>query len=303
VIAYDTAPFVTAADDAAVSTGAATVATGLSFAGLSQPTAPMIDAERVRPRRIEALVMGDLPRKTCGGLSYCRYSCRCRSPHAIAMGRREESAAHLHAGVAKMKTQPDFVLDFTRARTIDRRSAEDPRERGTLQAMVDAPGGRVTPNTISIDGGPLPSIERLTPGTVLDRYIVMMPLGEGGAGIVYAAYDPELDRKVAVKARAIVASNASAAPPRGASDGRLSHPNVVAVYDVGTFRDRVFVAMECRRRVDAAAWVEKHTRSWREVLDTDIKAGRGLVQRTRRGSCIATSSRTMCSSGVIGACA
>src|SRR5258706_14691034 len=110
--------------------------------------------------------------------------------------------------------------------------------------MVEAPGSRVTPNTMSLDGDAAPPLERLPPGTVLDRYIVMMPLGEGGAGIVYAAYDPELDRKVALKLVRSSQRTQARLLREAQAMARLSHPNVVAAYDVGTFRDRVFVAME-----------------------------------------------------------
>src|SRR4051812_43279019 len=86
-------------------------------------------------------------------------------------------------------------------------------------------------------------------GQALGRYIVLDELGAGGQGVVLAAYDPELDRKVAVKLLKPGAGSSG-------SDGqirllreaqamaRLNHPNVIAVHDVGTLDDQVFVAME-----------------------------------------------------------
>jgi tetratricopeptide (TPR) repeat protein len=133
-----------------------------------------------------------------------------------------------------------------------------------------------TPNTISIDG-PSPPLERLPPGTRLDRYIVMTPLGEGGAGIVYAAFDPELDRKVALKLVRASERTQARLLREAQAMARLSHPNVVAVYDVGTLENRVFVAMEFVDGWTLRQWLQQSKRSWRDVMAAYLSAGRGLV--------------------------
>jgi serine/threonine protein kinase len=81
------------------------------------------------------------------------------------------------------------------------------------------------------------------------RYVVLETLGSGGMGVVYAAYDPELDRKVALKLlREEMVSRSRELRARMMREAqalaRLSHPNVVAVFDVGTFGESVFLAME-----------------------------------------------------------
>src|SRR5262245_53222345 len=91
----------------------------------------------------------------------------------------------------------------------------------------------------------------LPAGTIIGRYIVLGRLGAGGMGTVYTAHDPELDRKIALKVLRVDERRSSAA---GAAQARLlreaqamaklSHPNVITVYDVGTFSGQVFVAME-----------------------------------------------------------
>src|SRR5690349_18914711 len=88
-----------------------------------------------------------------------------------------------------------------------------------------------------------------TRGQALGRYIVLDELGAGGQGVVLAAYDPELDRKVAVKLlKPGVGSSGSDGQVRllreAQAMARLAHPNVIAVHDVGTLADQVFVAME-----------------------------------------------------------
>ena len=85
--------------------------------------------------------------------------------------------------------------------------------------------------------------EKLQPGDTLGRYVVLDRLGAGGMGVVYAAYDPELDRKVALKLlrpdadRALAAERRTRLLREAQAMARLSHPNVIAVYDVGTFGD------------------------------------------------------------------
>src|SRR5690606_28178692 len=57
----------------------------------------------------------------------------------------------------------------------------------------------------------------------------------------------------------------------------LSHPNVVTVHDVGTYQDRVFVAMEFVDGMTFRQWVQSKSRTWREVVDVLRAAGRGLA--------------------------
>jgi tetratricopeptide (TPR) repeat protein len=153
--------------------------------------------------------------------------------------------------------------------------------------------GRVTSDigetTLSSEGLPEPLraflLER---GDTLGRYVVLDVLGQGGMGVVYAAYDPELDRKVAIK----LVRWAGPSDGKGSLGGsrllreaqalaKLTHPNVVAVHDVGTWQQQsVFVAMDLVEGRTVAHWIEqRHSESpprWREVLDVMIPAGRGL---------------------------
>ncbi len=112
------------------------------------------------------------------------------------------------------------------------------------------------------------------------RYLLLGQIGTGGIGVVYAAYDPELDRRVALKflhdghagprARDRMVREAQAM-------ARLSHPNVVTVYDVGTIDDRVFIAMELVDGVPLSTWWAAKRRSWQEIRDVLVQAARGLL--------------------------
>ena len=122
-------------------------------------------------------------------------------------------------------------------------------------------------------------------------------------GVVYAAYDPELDRKVALKLLQPRAdgrddSRGQAWLLREAQAmARLAHPNVIAVHDVGTLGgDRVFVAMELVDGGTLRAWLRASKRTWREVVAVCAPPAPASPPRTPPGSCTATSSRTTCSS-------
>jgi len=128
-----------------------------------------------------------------------------------------------------------------------------------------------------------PPDDRLARGAAVGRYLVVGELGAGGMGVVYAAYDPELDRKVAIKllqASAVSEHEGGQAwlLREAQAMARLSHPNAIAVYDVGTLPpDRVFVAMELVDGPSLRAWLGERARSWREVVAVFIEAGRGLA--------------------------
>ncbi|HWB82378.1 MAG TPA: serine/threonine-protein kinase, partial [Nannocystaceae bacterium] len=120
---------------------------------------------------------------------------------------------------------------------------------------------------------------RIVPGTRLDRYYVTGLLGRGGMGEVYRGYDPELDRHLAIK---LIRAGTSSATSRAAlarearSLAKLSHPNVVAIYDVGTHDDELFIAMELVDGVDLATWCTR-TRTLAEIRSVFAAAGRGLA--------------------------
>ncbi len=122
-------------------------------------------------------------------------------------------------------------------------------------------------------------------GSRLGRYVVLSKMGAGGMGVVYAAYDPDLDRRVAVKLmHQQHGDQASEREVERASRrllaeakamAQLSHPNVIAVHDVGTIDDRVFIAMEFVEGVPLGEWIQgEHDRE--SVLAVFTKAGRGL---------------------------
>jgi tetratricopeptide (TPR) repeat protein/tRNA A-37 threonylcarbamoyl transferase component Bud32 len=104
-------------------------------------------------------------------------------------------------------------------------------------------------------------------------------LGGGGMGVVYAAYDPELDRKIAIKlVRASAISEARDRLLREAQAmARLSHPNVIAVHDVGTVDDEVFIAMELVDGDALSKLIKEQPRAQDELLSLFLQAGRGLA--------------------------
>jgi tRNA A-37 threonylcarbamoyl transferase component Bud32/tetratricopeptide (TPR) repeat protein len=128
-------------------------------------------------------------------------------------------------------------------------------------------------------------------GDALGRYVILERLGAGGMGVVYAAYDPELDRKLAIKllhrresqlehtdgqARLLAEARAMA---------RLSHPNVIPVFDAVSFGEQVAVVMEHIEGESLDAWLKREATAieTRQIVDTFIAAGRGLVAAHEAG--------------------
>ncbi len=117
-------------------------------------------------------------------------------------------------------------------------------------------------------------------GTVVGRYVVLREVGRGGMGAVYAAYDPRLDRRVALKLLLDRGRRAEAIARllrEAQSLARLHHPNVVAVHDVGEFEDRVFVAMEFVEGRTLRRWQREEKHPWRDVLAVYRQAAVGLA--------------------------
>lgn len=122
-------------------------------------------------------------------------------------------------------------------------------------------------------------------GTTLGRYVVRRRVGAGAMGVVHEAHDPALDRRVALKLlRGPATDEALERLVREAQVmAQLSHPNVAAVYDVGTFEGRSWVAMEFIDGVTLREWLRAAPRSPGEVEAALLDAARGLAAAHERG--------------------
>ena len=121
--------------------------------------------------------------------------------------------------------------------------------------------------------------DELRTGACVGRYVLLGELGTGGMGTVFEALDPELDRRVALKvlhSRFAGPGNAARLLREGQALARVSHPNVVQVFEVGRHADTVFVVMELVRGQSVAGWLAQ-PRPWREVVRVFTEAARGLA--------------------------
>ena len=151
--------------------------------------------------------------------------------------------------------------------------------------MSDSSTGKTDPEaTVATLRRPDSGAPFQLPNERIGRYIVVEEIGRGAMGVVLLAYDPKLHREVALKllrfsgdedARVRLVREAQAM-------AKLSHPNVVAVYDVDTAGDHLYVAMEYVPGSTLRKWTEVD-RPWTEVVDMFVDAGRGLAEAHARG--------------------
>ncbi|MEP6861631.1 MAG: serine/threonine-protein kinase [Deltaproteobacteria bacterium] len=121
---------------------------------------------------------------------------------------------------------------------------------------------------------PQPALVR---GACVGRYVILDQIGLGGMGVVYRAYDPDLDRRVALKLVRAVSEDATSRLVREAQAlAKVSHPNIVQIFDVGVFGDTVFIAMELVEGRTLSKWTRETKPEWRPLLAHLIDAGRGL---------------------------
>lgn len=116
--------------------------------------------------------------------------------------------------------------------------------------------------------------------TRLGRFLLLKEIGAGGMGTVFAAYDEQLDRKVALKLlrkprlgserqRLQILREARAA-------ARISHPNVVAIYEVNEADGLIHIAMEYIDGETLLKWQAKGGQKWRDVLGMYLQVGVAL---------------------------
>ena len=172
----------------------------------------------------------------------------------------------------------DAIVDF-----VDGEPA--PEERGRVEAhLAGCATCRELVAAMARGDGPRPDDRPPTIG----RFVIADVLGRGGMGVVYRAHDPELGRDVAIK----LVRRDPTAPDPDARDrlarearalARLSHPNVVAVYDVGEHDGAIYLAMELVSGDTLRGWLEAAPRDRDRILDVLLDAGAGLAAAHQAG--------------------
>ena len=159
-----------------------------------------------------------------------------------------------------------------------RESTESSPSRATKATLADADASESEPTLVTGKHAKGP--------TTIGRYIVLDLLGVGGMGMVCTAYDPKLERKVALK---LLRRHASGSDNSKVTAGqarlfreaqalaKLSHPNVITVHDVDTHDGQLFIAMEYVEGKSLKAWTAGQRHPWKQVLEVFLAAGRGLA--------------------------
>jgi tetratricopeptide (TPR) repeat protein/predicted Ser/Thr protein kinase len=121
-------------------------------------------------------------------------------------------------------------------------------------------------------------------GPRIDRYVLSHKIGSGAMGTVYEARDIKLGRLVALKVlhRDLRGKQHRRMQREALALARLSHPNVVHLYEIGRFEDRTFIAMELVHGRTLDQW-QRERRSWRECLQVYLQAGSGLASAHAAG--------------------
>ncbi len=123
---------------------------------------------------------------------------------------------------------------------------------------------------------------KVRPGDRIGRYSILEAIGSGATSIVYKAYDPELERDIALKLMR-VAIDGSSDPMRATrlvqearTLAQLSHENIVTVHEVGSHEQSVFIAMELVAGQTLRDWSSEDSHALTEILDVFVQVANGL---------------------------
>lgn len=131
------------------------------------------------------------------------------------------------------------------------------------------------------------TVEEPRVGLRLGRYVLLREVGAGGMGVVFEAYDTELDRRAAIKILRSVSPHAAydgevrrklgeRLMREGQALARLDSRHVPAIYDLGLFQGDPFIATEYIQGQSMRQWLAGRRRSWREILDVMQHVAAGL---------------------------
>ncbi|MEM9462623.1 MAG: tetratricopeptide repeat protein [Myxococcota bacterium] len=186
----------------------------------------------------------------------------------LELGDREPAAAVPHARASEQDTETPSV-DPLQTETGEGKRGRAPWRRAVVR--VDVIGG----DKGGEEGGEADTAVHI------GRYRVLHSLGRGGMGTVFAAHDETLDRSVALKLLHEDLGHEARQRVRllreAQAMARVSHPNVVTVYEADVHEDQLFIAMELVDGITLDRWQRERPRTWKECLDVYVQAGRGLA--------------------------
>lgn len=171
----------------------------------------------------------------------------------------------------------------------------EPSERARIEAHVDQCAScrellsaiaramfSTTGSSFSADKAPGPDTV-LPRGTKVGHFSLEQPLGAGGMGLVYLAYDSRLDRHVALKCVRERRGDVQQLLSEARIMAQLAHPNVVPVYDVIEADGQTFIAMELVVGRTLRQWLDSAPRTWEQIVDLFLEAGAGLSAAHQAG--------------------
>ena len=193
--------------------------------------------------------------------------------------------------------QRGACMDAARKHVVNKATDEIPLELGEDSTLLESD------DTLDAIGVPTPAFEGLVaaiererlfealfeasrPAHHLGRYVVTGTLGRGAMGTVFKAFDPSLDRRVALKVlhKELDAQHTTRLLREAQALAKLSHPNVVQVYEVGEVEGQTFVAMELVKGKTLREWMRAKPRpGWRECIEVFLQVGAGLAAAHERG--------------------
>ena len=169
---------------------------------------------------------------------------------------------------------------------MSRRPPKGPQEGPDLRVHGDSEASADSA-TVALASSEEAVVEEPPMAQRIGRHVVLEEIGRGGMGSVYRAYDPKLQREVALKqlrARSLGEEGRARFEQEARAMASLSHPNVVSVYDVEALDDgQIVLVMEYVDGPTLRAWSKQTSRPWQDVLKPFIGAGHGLAAAHRAG--------------------
>ena len=173
----------------------------------------------------------------------------------------------------------DEHSDTAEADTETSSSSSSSRSLGEADTMAGPPSETMDdPSVVDGYAAPVPKI--------LGHYVMGGALGRGGMGTVYEGFDPQLDRRVAIKVlhKGIGEQQTARLVREAQAMAKLSHPNVLQVYEVGARSGQTFVAMELIEGRTLKEWIHAGSRPpWRSIVEVYVQAGEGLAAAHEAG--------------------